>query len=339
VAMPHLIVIGASAGGVEALRTLVAGFPGDLPAAIFIVLHVNAQQRSYLPEILSRAGPLPAAHAANGQAIEAGRIYIAPPDRHMMVDERTVRLTRGPTENRHRPAVDPLFRSAAYYHGQRVIGVILTGALDDGTAGLHLVKRCGGVAIVQDPLEAFAPGMPESARRHVPVDDCLPIGEIAVAIVKAARRKTPSDAAEPCDASLKELINGELMGHESMQERFGSPSPIVCPHCDGPIWEISDGKVIFFRCAEGHAYSPDSLLAAEGESLERALWVAVKTLDERAALLRRLVQKTSHDGPNCVTKSLQAKAEECEHSAASLRGILSKLSSSMTEPAAAEPMS
>jgi len=216
--VPHrnLIVIGASAGGVEALAKVVSEFPKDLPAAVFVVLHINAQQRSYLPEILSRAGPLPTAHPRGGEAIEHGRIYIAPPDYHLLVDATTVRLTRGPTENRHRPAVDPLFRSAAYYHGQHAIGVILTGALDDGTAGLHMIKRCGGLAIVQDPLEAFAPGMPESARRNVQVDYCVPLAKIGEIIVSASRQTLPARNAGPCEASQKALINGELMGHEAM---------------------------------------------------------------------------------------------------------------------------
>jgi two-component system chemotaxis response regulator CheB len=322
-----IIVIGASAGGVEALSNLVRGFPRDLPAAVFVVLHLNAQQRSYLPEILSRNGPLPAAHPQDGEKLKAGRIYVAPPDYHLMIHEKSVRLSRGPTENRHRPAVDPLFRSAAYYGGPRVVGAILTGALDDGTAGLHMVKKCGGIAIVQDPLEAFAPGMPQSAQQHVKIDHCLPLAKIPEVLVNYARESVLQAAAGPCDHFDKMLINGELMGHESMQKQFGPPSSIICPHCDGPIWEITDGKVTVFRCAEGHAYGPESLLAAAGENLERSLWVAVKTLDERAALLRRLIEKTSRGGRNLVTSSLQSRAEECEESSKSIRKILAALNS------------
>ena len=173
-----IVVIGASMGGVPALRTLVSSLPEDFPAPLLVVLHIG-NFPSILPELLAARCPLTAAHAVDGEKLEPGRIYIAPPDQHMVVDGRTVRLNRGPKEHHSRPAIDPLFVSAALSHGPGVIGVILTGMLDDGTSGLQAIKRCGGVAIVQDPKEAEAPSMPLSALRHVRVDHCAPVADIA----------------------------------------------------------------------------------------------------------------------------------------------------------------
>src|SRR5256885_4553560 len=174
-----IVVVGTSAGGVEALATLVSTLPPRLPAAIFVVLHISAHSPSFVPDILDRSGLLETVQASDGMEIKHGRIYVAPPDHHMLVGHGNVRVVRGPKENRHRPAVDPLFRSAALAYGPRVVGVILTGALDDGTAGLRAVKRCGGLAVVQDPRDALFPSMPQSALQHVRVDHCLSVGEIA----------------------------------------------------------------------------------------------------------------------------------------------------------------
>jgi two-component system, chemotaxis family, protein-glutamate methylesterase/glutaminase len=184
-----IIVVGASAGGVEALRVLVGKLPGDLPAAVLVVLHVSPEHKSILPRILTGAGPLPAEHAKDGELLEPGRIYVAPPDRHMVVDDGAVGVTRSPPEGGHRPSVDTLFRSAARFHGARVVGVVLSGALDDGTAGLVAVKERGGVTVVQDPEEALCADMPRSALEHLKVDHCLPIAQIAALIDKLAHQE------------------------------------------------------------------------------------------------------------------------------------------------------
>ena len=181
-----IIVVGASAGGVNALATLAEGLPPDLPASVLVALHLAPGVTSILPEILARAGRLPAVHPKDGEAYEKGKIYVAPPDHHLLVREGHLRLTRGARENLHRPAIDPLFRSAALAHGPRVIGVVLTGSLDDGTAGLSAVKRCGGTAVVQDPSDASHPSMPAAALKNVAVDHSVPLSEMAALLARLA---------------------------------------------------------------------------------------------------------------------------------------------------------
>ncbi len=199
----RIVAIGASAGGVSALRAITDRLPLDLPAAICVVLHVPAGHHSRLPEILNYARRLPAAHAADGERIQPGRIYVAPPDNQLLIGDNFLRVLRGPRENRQRPAIDPLFRSAARAHGSRVIGVVLSGALDDGTAGLREIKGRGGLAIVQDPDEAETDGMPRSAMEHVQVDYCLPMSEIATQIVELVRQPPPPQTGEPPSARLE----------------------------------------------------------------------------------------------------------------------------------------
>jgi len=273
-----IVVVGASAGGVEALTSLVRALPGDLPASVFVVLHLPATGSSALPDILSRAGRLPASHAKDGEPIEQRRIYVAPPDYHLLLRAGHVRATRGPRENGHRPAVDPLFRSAAFEYANRVVGVVLSGALDDGTAGLLAVKSRGGVAIVQHPEDALYPGMPHNAIEHVEVDHVLPAADIGETLGRlAAEPATDPAGAGSDDMQTKVELEGFSMeaiegGHP------GRPSGFSCPDCNGVLWEIRDGGLVRFRCRVGHAWSPESLLTQQSESLEAALWVALRTL-------------------------------------------------------------
>jgi two-component system chemotaxis response regulator CheB len=321
-----IIVVGASAGGVEALTTLVRGLPADLPAALFIVLHIPPQSTSVLPAILNRASPLLATHAKDGAAIEHGRIYVAPPDYHLMLEHERVRVVRGPKENRHRPAVDPLFRTVAFTYGPRVVGVVLTGSLDDGTAGLMAVKRRGGVAIVQDPNEALYPSMPRSAMENVEIDYCLPLAKIAPTLVHLANEQAEEEGAYPVpndmemEARIARLDLATLEGEESV----GQPSVFSCPECSGVLYEIHDGELIRFRCRVGHAFSVESVLAEQAEALEQALWAALNTLEESVSLSRRMAQYARDNGRDWLASRFEEKVQVTSQRAALIRQVLMK---------------
>jgi two-component system, chemotaxis family, protein-glutamate methylesterase/glutaminase len=328
-----MIVIGASAGGVEALTTLVSGLPSDLPAAVFIVLHIPAQSPSLLPPILSRAGPLPAEHPADKTPIKYGRIYVAPPDHHLLVEEGLVRVVRGPKENRHRPAVDPLMRTAACSYGPRVVGVILTGSLDDGTAGLLAVKTRGGVAVVQDPEEALYPSMPRSALAHVAVDHCLPLKEISTLLARLASTAAADVASYPVPPgmALESKIAGMDMQALQSEERHGAPSTFSCPECNGVLYEVRDGELVRFRCRVGHAFSAETMMAEQSEALETALWMALNTLDEHATLSRRLLTQAQERGHDWLARRFTEKVEESEQRAAIIRQVLLRESPKVDE--------
>jgi two-component system chemotaxis response regulator CheB len=322
VATHDIIVIGASAGGVEAISTVVAGLPRDLRAAVLVVLHLS-RGRSVLPEILTRAGRLPAVHPEDGDPVEYGRIYVARPDHHMTVEHRKIRIVHGPTENGSRPAVDPLFRSAARTYGPRVIGVVLTGALDDGTAGLAAIKEAGGITIVQDPDEAFAPSMPRSARAFVQVDHVLPLRDIAALLPGLTREHTEGSGAPTgphVTAMEPDLGEPGRALHET--DRPGKVSIFTCPECHGTLWEADERGIVRFRCRVGHVYSPESMLAAQTDSVDRALWIALRSLEERAALTHRLADRARSRKHSWVAKAFDERAEAADGHAGVIRDLL-----------------
>jgi two-component system chemotaxis response regulator CheB len=323
-----IIAIGASAGGVEALSYLIGSLPGDLPASVFVVLHVPPERPSLLPEIISRRTSLPVQHGVHGQRIRRGRVYVAPPDHHLEIEGERVVLSRGPRENRHRPSVDALFRSVAHSHGPRVAGVVLTGNLDDGTAGLHAIKRRGGIAIVQDPVAAKHPGMPQSALLNVDVDHCLPLPEIVAILVQLARRRTLRRNNRRVSRLEKPTISPQ-----QMIKQFGPPTPFPCPECGGPLWKTEPGSPAL-RCHVGHRFSPDTLLSDYGEGLERTLWSAVRMFEERATLLRQLrgEKYRSHLIPD-----LESRAREHQEHSNLLRKFLEGGSGSKADVRARTP--
>ena len=328
-----IVVIGASAGGVEAISTLVSDLPRDLRAAVFVVLHIS-RGRSAMPEILSRAGRLPAIHARDQDPIQYGRIYIAPPDHHLIVEGTRMRVVHGPTENGVRPAIDPLFRSAARTYGSRVIGVVLTGSLDDGTAGLAAVKEAGGTAVVQDPEEAFAPSMPRSAIAFVAVDQVLPLREIAPLItsltMEQATGGTQATGAPHVQAMEPDLAAESIAEDEG--DRPGRLSVFSCPECHGTLWESNEAGILRFRCRVGHVYSPDSMLAAQTDSVDRALWAALRALEERAALTRKLSDRAHALQRSWVARAFEDRAKAAEEHAATMREILSSRSAAHVVP-------
>lgn len=323
-----IVVIGASAGGVPALEHLVAGLHKPLEAALFVVLHVSSHGVSALPQILTRAGGLPASHAVDGEAIEPGHIYVAPPNAHLLLELGRVRLGLGPPENGHRPAVDALFRSAAYCYRSRVMGVVLSGTLDDGTAGLWAIKRRGGLAVVQDPTEAQHTGMPRSAINNVKIDHVKGTTAIAQLIIAAALdvpsehppmtdnderlRREVALAADPMNANRLELPYGG----------DARPAALSCPSCHGTLWEIQEDRVVRYRCQVGHAYSSATLLAAQNRGLEDALWAACRTLDENATLARRMAERADASGHTIARTQFEAKAESASERAALIRRAL-----------------
>lgn len=322
-----MIVIGASAGGVEALTTLVRQLPADFPGTLFVVLHVPAGSPSLLPDILSRAGPLKALHPRDGEPVEPGRIYVAPPDYHLLLEEDRVHLVHGPKENRHRPAIDPLFRSAAREYGQRVVGVILTGMLNDGTAGLLAVKRSGGLAVIQNPDEALYPDMPLSALRNVEVDYRVNLAEMGALLSRLARQETPVLARRSgSEQNLAKEIGAVEMETAPFDEKelAGTPSVYSCPECGGVLWEIQDGTLLRFRCRIGHALSAENVLIEQTEQVENALSNALKSLEEKASLSLRMARQAREGGHSHTAQYLEAKAVAVEEDARVLRQLLAR---------------
>lgn len=286
---PPIVVIGASAGGIQALLALVEELPKDFNAPVFVVVHIG-RSRSVLPTLLERAGVLPASHAKDGDVFRAGHIYVAPPDWHLLVRDHSIQLSHGPRENHSRPAIDPMFRSAAFAHESRAIGVILSGALSDGTAGLLMIKAHGGTAIVQDPGEAIIGGMPESALRAVQVDHVLPARDIgrllATELGQMGLRQERTHMAQGQD-SAEEMIKQDMRAQENDQ-RAGQLTMYTCPDCGGVLWQAESGPVTGCRCHVGHAWGAEALLGNKSEELEAALWAGVRLLEERATLSRQL---------------------------------------------------
>jgi two-component system chemotaxis response regulator CheB len=287
----RIVVVGASAGGIDALTRLISALPVGFSAAVCVVLHTSPQSPGVLDGILDRAGPLPAHTVRGGERPQSGHIYVAPPDRHLVLEPNRLRLTKGPRENRFRPAIDPLFRSAAQVYGPAAVGVVLTGNLDDGTAGLWAIKQLGGVAIVQDPADAAYASMPQSAIHHVKVDHIVPLEAVAPLLARVV--STPPNegvavVSERIDIELK--IAKEENPADAGVEQLGPPSSYACPECHGVLLQLEEEGRVRFRCHTGHAYSTDSLLAAINEGIEDALWNTVRAIDEGARYIRHLAE-------------------------------------------------
>ena len=320
-----IIVIGASAGGIEPLLHLVSALPPDLPAAIFVVLHIPAEVHSRLPSILRRAGPFPAFHPSDKQPIVPGQIYVAPPDHHLLLERGFVRVGRRAKENRVRPAVDPLFRSAARAYGPRVVGVICSGALDDGTAGLLAIKRQSGVTIVQDPQEALFSGMPQSAVTQVSVDHILPIAAIPPVLVQLAQTsvdETNNPAVpEALEIEVRVAEGDPAMGQDSVKE-LGPASSYSCPECGGMLRELHDNGLLRFRCITDHAYSSNSVLAEKAVLHDDALWAAFNTAEETMSLTRRMATQARQQGQELLARGFEKRCERAAQRAARLHEML-----------------
>jgi two-component system chemotaxis response regulator CheB len=326
-----LIVVGASAGGVQALQRLVAELPPELPAAVLIVLHMMQTATSVLDRILARAGELPVTQARDGERPERGHVYTSPPNYHLLLRGPAIHLSGGPRENGHRPAIDPLFRSAARAFGPRAIGVVLSGTLDDGSDGLRLIKERGGATLVQDPDDAAYGEMPRNAIESVEPDEIVPLaglGEALYRLVDAPLEPAPAAGVEDPTSQQRDLVEAEL----GFEPPDGQPSLLTCPDCGGVLMENDEGSVIRFACQVGHAYSPESLVEHQGTALESALWTAMRTLEERADLLRRMTRRAGRGGSEAARLRLEERADGVAEQAEVVRETILRLRGVESEP-------
>src|SRR5262245_21710229 len=315
--------MGASAGGIEALKRVLPHLAGDTPAAVFVVLHLAAHSPGHLVPILQRDCKLRVAWAQDNDPIEYGSVYVAPADQHLLLEDGRMRVVHGPKENRHRPAIDPLFRSAAWAFGPRVAGVVLTGMLDDGTAGLWAVKSCGGISIVQEPDEAEYPEMPSNAIRNLEVDYVLGLEKIGPFLNRLARTESANGTPPAKPGNLvPENRFAKMTNHNGDMTGLGKPSSFTCPSCQGTLWELEEGGLLRYRCHTGHAFAADSLLVEQSEAIEEALYSALRALQEKAAMSRRMADRYESRFP-LLNAQHQAKATELDESAAIIHRLLS----------------
>src|SRR5690242_17173476 len=310
-----ILAIGTSAGGFDALRALARELPADLPASVLVVIHLSAEFPSGLDTILSQAGPLAASFAQDGEALRGGRIFIAPPAAHLLVDGDRLQIGHGPRENNARPAIDPLFRSIAVCCGGRAVGVVLTGTLGDGASGLQALHQCGGVTVVQDPADAAFAEMPANALRLLRPNHVAPLRDMPGLLDRLAREPAGPPVAAP--ESLAYEVEVARSGHTNMStmDRIGRRSVLTCPDCNGVMWEIDEAEVVRYRCHVGHAYTSDLMSLALDDSLRRALATAARALDERIALARKLQQQSADGGHRLLAQSWERKLREAEDEA------------------------
>jgi two-component system, chemotaxis family, protein-glutamate methylesterase/glutaminase len=317
-----IIVIGGSSGATVPLKEILGRLPTDLPAAVFVVLHIPAQGIGILSTVASAASRLPVVQAASGMVIERGHIYLAVPDHHLLVHESHIMLGRGPRENMARPAIDPLFRSAALQYGPRVIGVVLSGLLSDGAAGLNAIKRCGGVTLVQDPADAIADEMPLRAMEATTVDLCAVGGKIGDVLSDLARESPGAALPVPPEVRLEvEIAAGERIGSTSLA-RIAEPTPLTCPACGGVLSTLKMGQPMRFRCQVGHAFTADALAREQEGQVDEAMRVALRIIEERAELVHRMAEDGRQSGRVAVARMYDARAAEYRRYADVIRRVM-----------------
>ena len=326
----NVVVVGASAGGVEALRSLVAGLPPDFAGAVLVVLHLPRDAPSALAAILTRSGPVPAFTAVDGETLTSGRVYVAPSDHHILLVDGHIRLTRGPAENGHRPAADPLFRSAARGYGPQAVGVVLSGSRDDGAAGLATIAAHGGTTVVQDPADAMYPSMPQSAMDHVKPDHILPAAKIGGLLAGLTGEHPLAEPSPVVDRLLDAEVAISGLAPVTADDMSSIPAGYGCPACGGSLFEIVGAAMPRYRCRVGHAWSPESLLDEQAIALEGALWMALRALEEKSALSRRMAD--ARFGRETRTRlRFRSIAEDAESAGATLRQLIADLGSSAAQ--------
>ena len=293
----------------SALSKLVASLPKDFPAPVFFVQHMAADTSGeVLVRSLNAAGNLPCKFPTQGEKFRPGQVYVAPPDHHLLIGKGKIILSKGARENRSRPAIDPLFRSAAVVYGARVVGVLLTGYLDDGTSGLVAIKRCGGICIVQQPTDAAYPDMPQNALKNLRPDYCLPIAAIGARLTQIARQPAPKSPPVPADVASEAAIAERVVSDLKAVENLGKQVPFNCPNCGGVLWEIKKGRGLRYRCHTGHAFTASVLLAEQTKRIEETLWVALRMFEER----KNLLNLSADPGSKGFNRSAAERARESQ---------------------------
>jgi two-component system chemotaxis response regulator CheB len=334
-----IVAIGTSAGGVEALINLAKHLPDRLPASVLVTIHLSNHSRSTLDELLTHAGPLKAHFAADGDILRKSRIYVAPPGRHLLVQGERITLGTGPRENNSRPAIDPMFRSAALCCGSRTIGVVLTGTLGDGASGLWAIKAAGGITVVQDPRGAAFPEMPRAALSNVEPDHIVKLSELPQLLVRLAHE--PAGEPLPMPAGTKyeiEVAKGRT-GNMREMDRIGRRSVLTCPDCAGVMWEIEEGKLGRYRCHQGHAYSAEVMGIAIEDSLRHALGSGLRALEERVALFHKLRKQAEERDSRLTAANWADKARELEAEANTIRNSLRRIDEIAEREQSPEPLS
>ena len=316
--MKDIIAIGGSAGSGAVLKRLIGDLPADLPASVFISTHIPPNSPSFLSEILSSRTTIPVSQAIDGQPVERGHVYVAAPDRHLLLVDSTIRLGEGPRENMVRPAIDPMFRSAALAYGSRVVGVVLTGMLNDGASGLHAIKSCGGTAIVQNPMDAEAEQMPLAALEAVDVDHVVPAGDIAQLLVGLSGSDAGPSSRPSEELRLDvQIAAGARLGSDNLR-RLATPSALSCPDCHGVLSEVRDSRPLRYRCQIGHGYTAE-ILASHGDDVDEAVRVAMRVMEERVTLVERMAVDARQTGRTAVAELYEGRAEEYRRYATTLR--------------------
>ncbi len=288
----QVVVVGTSAGGLNALKALISQLPKNFSVPVLIVRHISPDATgNVLLDELNKFETVKCQHATNGSSLKPGHVYLALSDHHLLISEnRTMLVTKGAHENRSRPAIDPLFRSAAVAFGTGVIGILLTGYLDDGTSGMKAIKKCGGICIVQDPDDAEYPDMPRNALNNVKVDHCLPIAEMGPLLHKLVQRKMQKSKPVPGDVKIEAKIAERVLSDLSSVDKLGDQVPFNCPGCGGVLWKVGKDNDLRFRCHTGHAFTAAYLLAEQTNKMEETMWTALRMFEEHKNLLTEMAR-------------------------------------------------
>lgn len=336
-----IVVIGASAGGLKALSAVLSELPVDIDASIFVVQHVAPDAKSRLPELLADISDLPISSPADGEAIVRGRVYVAAPDHHLLLGEDTVWVKRGPQENRFRPSIDALFRSAARAHGSRVIGMVLTGSLYDGTVGLQAIKKRGGITVVQDPAEADYPSMPKTALRYVKVDHTVAIADAGALLVRLVAETSPSQQGFPTtveleiESNIAEQVMNTKQFLESV-EKIGKRTTYTCPDCNGAIWQIGDDEPLKLRCHVGHSFTGEVFLQEQSRNTETALWTVIRIMEEKVTFARQLAERKRQQEMAEEAAVYEREADALDEAVTTVRELI--VNGIAAPPSLAEPI-